>query len=813
MNKTLTIIVSLLLFGHSAFAQGGGTVLDGMRAVSDHFGVYFAYNSGLPLDAPFGGQSFKGKSLKKSLAVLFAETEINWTVKGRYVMLTAMKPQPPVEIQMDTIKAASITGLIDRNTNFTQTGLTKIDGAAFKRAYAVLSSPDVLKTLQTLPGVASGTELLSSLYVHGGDGSDNLFLLDGVPLYQICHLGGIFSSFNTDVIETLDFYKSGFPARYGGRTSSVVDVRTKDGSFTDYKGQFAIGLLEGRLQFEGPIVKEKTSFNVAIRRSWADALLYPGFTIKNLANGKYTYGGVTQESNLMVLYSFTDFNARITHKFSPDSKLTANFFLGNDNFQWNILNTSTTDEGYYSGETRKQGLDWGNTLASLNWQKTISPDLDFRVLGYWAGNRSKIGFQYNYESFDTHNSKADKDYSMTQNLSNRGILDDIGVSFDANWRPADRHKLRLGGSAIMHSFRPDYNFSDYDEIEGERMYAFAQHDSVRVAGGEISFYAEDEMRITDWLRANAGLRNTMYFTTDGFWNSLEPRLALKVQCLPGLDFKASYSVMSQFAHRLSATYLDLPTDCWLPSGNGIPPMRSGQFAAGLYGKLPYNLHVTVEGWYKTMDNLVDYKESNSIFPRLNESMRHFRLGEGRSYGMELDLGYETESLQIDAFYTLSKSERYFAEYWPQWYPDRNDNRHKITLQANWRINSKWEFYCAWNYHSGNKMTLPSHIVQGAYVSGLRPELCFTEPNNAQIPDYHRMDIGANLHGKTKRGHEYVWNFSIYNVYCHMNPLYVSMTVNGFDITRWDYNPGYVEFQGKQTSMIPIIPSFSYSMKF
>ena len=156
---------------------------------------------------------------------------------------------------MDTIKAASITGLIDRNTNFTQTGLTKIDGAAFKRAYAVLSSPDVLKTLQTLPGVASGTELLSSLYVHGGDGSDNLFLLDGVPLYQICHLGGIFSSFNTDVIETLDFYKSGFPARYGGRTSSVVDVRTKDGSFTDYKGQFAIGLLEGRLQFEGPIVK------------------------------------------------------------------------------------------------------------------------------------------------------------------------------------------------------------------------------------------------------------------------------------------------------------------------------------------------------------------------------------------------------------------------------------------------------------------------------------------------------------------------------------------------------------------------------
>lgn len=812
MKKTITILFSLVLLVLPAFAQGGGTIMDGMKAVSDHYGVYFAFDSSLPLDTPFEGQSFKGKNLKQSLTVLFADTEIRWSVKGRYVMLQPVKPQGPVEIQIDTIKAASVTGKIDRNTNFTQTGLTKIDGAAFNRAYATLSSPDVLKTLQTLPGVASGTELLSSLYVHGGDGSDNLFLLDGVPLYQICHLGGIFSSFNTDVIDNMDFYKSGFPARYGGRTSSVVDIQTKDGDFNNYKGKFSIGLLEGRLQFEGPIIKEKTSFNVALRRSWADALLFPIFSIRNAKAGKYYSGDRTDESSMMALYSFTDFNAKVVHKFSPESKITANFYLGNDDFRWDVINTSSEDS-FRTEETRKQGLNWGNTLASLNWQKSLSPDMDFRLLGYWAGNRSRIGFLLDYSGYDLSGEEKKKAFSAAQDLSNHGVLDDIGLSFDGNWRPKDGHKLRFGGSGIMHSFRPDYSFSDYDEYGEKRIYAFSQNDSVRVAGGEISLYAEDEMRITDWLRANAGLRNTMYFTSDGFWNSLEPRLAVKIQCLPGLDFKASYSVMSQFAHRLSATYLDLPTDCWLPSGGGFPPLRSGQLAAGLYAKLPYNLHVTVEGWYKTMDNLVDYKESNSIFPRLDESRRHFRLGKGRSYGMELDLGYETKSLQVNAYYTLSKSERFFGDYWPEWYPDRNDNRHKITVQANWRVNGKWELYCAWNYHSGNRMTLPTHFVQGAYIGTLSPEFCFTEPNCAQIPDYHRMDIGANLHGKTRRGHEYVWNFSIYNVYCRLNPLFVSMTVNGFDLNRFDYNPGYVEFQGMQSSMIPIIPSFSYSLKF
>ncbi|MBR1961315.1 MAG: TonB-dependent receptor plug domain-containing protein, partial [Bacteroidales bacterium] len=284
----------------------------------------------------------------------------------------------------DTLAAATVTSAIDRSINFTQTGLTKIDGSAFRRGFAVFSSPDVLKTLQTLTGVASGTEMLSNLYVHGGDGSDNLFLLDGVPLYQICHLGGIFSSFNTDVVEGIDFYKSGFPARYGGRTSSVVDIATKDGDFKEYNGTVGTGLLDGRLQFEGPIIRDRTSFNVAMRRSWIDVISAPACAIINSMNKEY---GEKQYFG----YSFTDLNARITHILKPSSRLTANLYWGNDGLRINQEFEGHDQDGRLSDlDITDTRFSWGNLLGSLKWQKDFSDRLDMRLLGFYSGSRSDI---------------------------------------------------------------------------------------------------------------------------------------------------------------------------------------------------------------------------------------------------------------------------------------------------------------------------------------------------------------------------------------------------------------------------------------
>ncbi|MBR5042638.1 MAG: TonB-dependent receptor plug domain-containing protein [Bacteroidales bacterium] len=812
--RRLLIIIILLLTGLSAGAQGGSTILDGMKTVSERFGVHFVYESSLPLNTHLDGNPATGKTLRDSLHELFDDSTISWQIKGKYVLLSSKKPVQ-IGSQLDTLKAATITGIIDRNQNFTQTGLTKLDGAAFNRAFAVFSAPDVLKTLQALPGVASGTELLSSLYVHGGDGTDNLFLLDGVPLYQICHLGGIFSSFNTDVIENLDFYKSGFPARYGGRTSSVVDVQTRDGDFEHYKGLFSIGLIEGRAQIEGPIVKGKTSFNVALRRSWADAVMYPACLINNRKENKDRTNGV---SSKVFGYAFTDLNARVTHKFSSSSKLTANFYWGNDAFNYiDKDRTNYTEKGVgHIDSFTNINMSWGNTLASLNWKKQFSDDMSLCLTGYWSGSRAKISYVSGYDidmSFPDGYKHVSEE---TQTLSNHNVLDDTGVSADAIWKPNEAHTLRFGGNGTWHSYRPDYSYIE-DSVDNGIKGGYSQNDTVRVSGWEGTLYVEDEMRITPWLRANVGLRNTLYGASGKVWNSFEPRLALKVQCSPDVNIKASYSEMSQFSHQVASTYLDLPTNCWLPSGNRVAPMRSRQVAAGVYGKLPWNMHLTVEGWYKTMDNLIEYTGMNTYFPRLDDWEENFKIGKGRSYGMEVDFGYETEALTLNAFYTLSWNERLFEDIWPTWFRDRNDNRHKITLQANWRINKKWELYSAWNYHSGNRMTVPTHYIQGMYYGTqdyqLRSMWVYEEPNNVKIPDYHRLDIGANLHGKTKRGHEYIWNISIYNVYCRINPIYASAERRGVKRDDPTFDPGYVSFVGKGYGIVPIVPTFNYTIKF
>ena len=276
------------------------TLRDKVMQVREAYGVKFVYDSTIDLDLPYtGGPAGEGEGLEEALDRIFGGSGIEWRRRRGHIVLVHGEP---LELR-DSI------GTVGPGNQ-----------AVERRAF--FSSPDVIKTLQNLPGVASGTELLSGLYVHGGTGSDNLFLLDGVPLYNVSHLAGLFSSFNTDVVESLDFYKSGFPARYGGRLSSVVDVKTRDGDFEDYHGVFSIGLIDGRLQYEGPIVKGKTSFNVAMRRSWMDLVMIPGCKILN--------NSFKGSRKVDLRYSFQDVNARLTHLFSEDSRLSMNFYYGHD---------------------------------------------------------------------------------------------------------------------------------------------------------------------------------------------------------------------------------------------------------------------------------------------------------------------------------------------------------------------------------------------------------------------------------------------------------------------------------------------------
>ena len=297
-----------------------------------------------------------------------------------------------IKTLQDSLDAARITAVREKMKNTTQTGLMRLDAKELKSGVAVFGTPDVIKKLQLLPGVAAGNELMSGLYVHGGDGNDNLFLLDGIPLYNISHFGGLFSSFNTDVIDNLDFYKSGFPARYGSRLSSVVDVETREGDMQRYHGSFSLGLIDGRLQFEGPIVKGKTSFNLGLRRSWMDLVTTPAIWYANRRNGDdQTVGGG---------YSMSDINARLTHRFAPGNTLNVCFYTGSDYLRASQEEKQYDQEGHRGENLMKIGVKWGSLTSSVSHQYELSKKLRMKNVLYYSQSTSNTAYEFRFWSWN-----------------------------------------------------------------------------------------------------------------------------------------------------------------------------------------------------------------------------------------------------------------------------------------------------------------------------------------------------------------------------------------------------------------------------
>ena len=692
-----------------------------------------------------------------------------------------------VRERRDSIREAMITAeKYVEEASPGRTGHTRLEETDFMYGSVVFSSPDLIKTIQNLPGVNSGTELMSGLYVHGGEGSDNLFLLDGVPMYQISHLGGLFSSFNTDVVRHLDFYKSGFPARYGGRMSSVVDVTTRDGDFDRYRGTFMIGLIDGRFQFEGPIIKGRTSFNLAVRRSWLDAVLVPVIKYVNRTNKDgETIGGT---------YAFYDINASVTHRFSEDNILSLKFYNGRDRLKLKL--DTEKSESYYDGDEYKtvSGTDnlhadivWGNTLASLSWKYKILDNLRMKALLYYTGSNADV--QYYWHSCPSE----DNLYESSVDETNYSRINDIAFNADFSWLPHRSHSVKFGTSYQFHIYSPSRqslvtNGSARDEHSSSQYYQ----------GNEFSLYAEDEMTFLDRISLNLGLRYAMSSVPGKVWNRLEPRVSVSVGCCKGVDFRVSYTEMNQFAHLVATTYLDIPTNCWLPSTPKIAPMHSRQVAAGLYCSLPLNFRLNVEGWYKTMDNLLEYSGANALFPPLDAWETSFHKGKGRSYGLETEFGWRSKNLSAAAYYTLSWSQRKFADIWTDWFSHRFDNRHKLTLMCDWKVSRTVDLHASWNYNSGGWMTVPTHI----YNQGEVFDRIYTKPNNVNLPDYHRLDLGANFRKVSKRGIMHIWNIGIYNAYCRKNVVFVA-------VDERDDKSLY----GTGRAIFPIIPSFSYTIKF
>ena len=725
----------------------------------------------------------------------------------------------------------------------TQMGKRSLSQQDIKTEFSLLSSPDVVKTLQRLSGVQEGIEVASGLYVHGGNNDENLFLIDGTPLYQINHSLGLFSSFNADVVKNVDFYKSGFPARYGGRLSSVVDVRTNDGNWERLHGSYRIGMLDGGFQLDGPIklksekrreengevrgVDFGTSFNIGLRRSWLDLLTRPAFAIANHYN---------DEEKITLAYDFYDLNAKLTHIFNRRSQMNLSIYNGQD-----ALSTKDDWREAWNGEdysrlsyrdVYKNRFRWGNLNAALNWRYQFSPKLLANFTAVYTHNRASLLTTDDEQSFDEEDNINDHTY-IEHNY--RSTISDLGYRSEFDYRPSPHHHIRFGHDYTFHQFRPQTRSQVYlwgvqeeaDSLTGSSHNHHAAH--------ELTVYGEDQLTLSDRWSLNGGLNLSLFGISGKAFVGVDPRLAVKYQLREDLSAKASYTMMTQYVHKISNSVLELPTDYWVPTTKRLYPMHSQQWAAGIYWNPRLRNHasltLSLEGYYKLSRNLLQYNSWGGLVPPAQSWDQLVSVGRGRFYGLELDAQYRTKRLQADLAYTLSWNERRFDDFYEKWYPDKFDNRHKLNLSLRYSFSKKTQMYAAWTYHTGNHMTLPTQYVQmptlpkgeaypqpltegmGVFADGYtHGEFIYERPNNITLPAYHRLDVGFNFHHTTKHGHERIWNLSVYNAYCHLNPLWVDIEYKELKENKVDLN-GHESFSVKTRGYIPIIPSVSYTIKF
>jgi len=671
----------------------------------------------------------------------------------------------------------------------TQMGKRTFTQKDFHKGFSFLSSPDVVKLLQQVSGTASGIELASGLYVHGGESDENLFLLDDSPLYQINHSMGLFSSFNTDMVKNVDFYKSGFPARFNGRLSSITDVRTIDGNPHKIHGSISLGLLDGKVNLEGPIIKDKTTFALGLRRSWLDFITRPIFSIVNHnKQNKFTMG-----------YLFYDINAKATHHLSANSKIYFSLYSGQDKY------TTCNKEKYdYDFSQTDNDFKWGNTNIALGWNQQITPKLFFNLIGTFTHNHTLQEY-IDHEVFGA--SFTDVEYKSILKQNSQSNIYDGGIKANCEYHPNIHHKLRLGCSYTTHHFKTQtYQTLEYNyDIE-------ETGDTTRVKGRsirnsyEIMIFAEDEWHISNKWSGNIGFNISNFLIDKASYFQLDPRIAIKYQMCNKLSVKMSYTKMTQYVHRITSTYLDMPTDYWVPTTNRIQPAHSDQIALGIYAQPSRYWILSIEGFHKKSNNLLLYQSYMGLMPPANRWEKDVLSGKGKAYGIEMDAQYRSKKLSLYGAYTLSWSKRYFADITNSWFRDKFDNRHKLNLSINYEISNRIDINGTWTYHSGNRMSLPSNSFVLPNMSGSHPSYDtayrFPSPNNAALPAYHRLDIGANFQHQTSKGRERIWNVSLYNAYCHLNTMYVDVKQD---------NKG--KFRARCNGYIPIIPSVSYTYKF
>ncbi len=669
-----------------------------------------------------------------------------------------------------------------------------------KKVPTLLGERDPLRVVQMLPGVHMGSEASAGYHVRGGSPDQNLILLDGVTVYNANHLFGMFSVFNGDAIQHLELLKGGFPARYGGRISSVLDIRMKEGNTQHFRGDASIGLISARILAEGPIKKNTTAFMISGRRTYIDVLARPFILLAQLAN---------PNEKGIAGYFFTDWNLKVHHRLSDRDRLYLSAYYGNDKayfgYQSRYIDFREDFDGY---------LRWGNITQSLRWNRVWRNDLFSNLTLVFTRYRFNVGAKIQEISFEPFNDTFEASYDFVSRIQ------DIGGDYHLEYYLHRHHTVRAGVGYLYHHFRPGVNIIQA-RLTGSPSFdtTFGNQD---ISAHEGFAYVEDEFKVGTRLQGNAGVRVAVFNVQGHVYPSVEPRLSLRYTFTEDLVAKASFARMAQFIHLLTNPTISMPTDMWVPATPRVPSQSGNQWAAGLaYALGPFDL--TLEGYYKTMQNVIAYRDGASFIGTSADWESLVTSGRGWSYGAEAMIKKDAGRFNGWVSYTLSWSWRQFDEInFGRPFPYKYDRRHNLAVVANYVLRDKSfkserktiEVGAAWTYMSGHLATLPEatypaippeRIPWGERVIYLLEREYVPYRNNFRFPAYHRLDLALHFTrswGPWKR----TWSIGAYNVYNRFNPffLYINTLYTG---------PHSGERVLQQVSLYPILPMINLSISY
>lgn len=694
----------------------------------------------------------------------------------------------------------------DANVTSTEMGVEKISVKDIEAIPVFFGEKDILKTIQLLPGIKSAGEGNAGFYVRGGAADQNLVLLDGAPVYNASHLLGFFSVFNSDALKDVKLYKGAAPSKFGGRLSSVMDIKMKEGNAKKFSASGGIGLISSRLTLEGPIVKDKGSFILSGRRTYADLFL-------KLANDS-----IRPLAEKTTLY-FYDFNAKANYRLGDKDRIFLSGYFGRDIF----------------GIEDQFGFDWGNLTGTLRWNHIFNDKL--------FGNTSLVFSNYNYK---IEFGSGGQTFQIGSQIQDWNLAQEFDYYLNAN------NKLNFGANVIHHTFKPgevetgdaiDFVLNDIENrfsIEtavwlgneqkfGKRfsvMYGLRYSNFAQVGPGNIFSYDVDG-NVSDTTEYKTGELVKAY-------NGLSPRVSGTFLINEKSSVKAGYSRTYQYLHLLSNATASSPTDIWIPSSNNVKPQVADQWSIGYFRNFADNTYeMSVETYYKDMKNAVDYRDGAEV--TLNPKVEgELLIGRARAYGVELLLKKKKGKFNGWVSYTLARSEKKFDRDYNvinngDWYPAKQDRTHDVSIVLMYQFAPRWTASGSWVYYTGNAVTFPSgkYEINGQVVN------YYTERNGYRMPDYHRLDLGLTYKslpykmvkdvdtGELKKADK-KWrssfNVSVYNAYARENAYSISfreveqVDANGNTIYDTSGKP-VTKTEAVQLALFKIVPSISYNFEF